>query len=74
MAQSFCHSVTAALIAERALKSWKIANPLTRQRFRLLVILLPVVSFPLYQIINGHRGSPQFRLQALFDVKQMAPS
>ncbi len=70
VAQSFCHSVIAAMITDRALKAWNIANPLVRQRFRLIVIFFPIVSFPLYQAINPARSSALFRLESLFDINQ----
>ena len=65
--QSFCHSVVAAVLVDRALKAWKIYDPLIRQRFRLIVILFPIFSFPLYQLINPARSSMPFRMEALFD-------
>ena len=70
VAQSFCHSVIAAMITDRALKAWKIYDPLVRQRFRLIVILFPIVSFPLYQLINPARSSALFRLDSLFDINR----
>ena len=70
VAQSFCHSLITAVIAGRALSVWDIRDPVARQRFRLLVILVPIFSFPLYQLINPSRSLPQFRLQALFDVNR----
>jgi Zn-dependent protease with chaperone function len=65
--QSFCHSVVAAVLVDRALKAWKIYDPLARQRFRLIVILFPIFSFPLYQLFNPARSSVLFRMEALFD-------
>jgi Zn-dependent protease with chaperone function len=65
--QSFCHAVIAALITDRALKAWKINDPRIRQRFWLIVVLFPIISFPLYQLVNPERGSALFRLAALFD-------
>jgi hypothetical protein len=70
VAQSFCHSVIAAMITDRALNAWHITNPLVRQRFRLIVIFFPIVSFPLYQAINPARSSALFRLESLFDINQ----
>jgi Zn-dependent protease with chaperone function len=55
------------MITDRALKAWNIYDPLVRQRFRLIVILFPIVSFPLYQMIDPARSSALFRLDALFD-------
>jgi Zn-dependent protease with chaperone function len=70
LAQSFCHSLITAVVAERALRAWNIQNPHVRQQFRLLVIFVAIFSFPLYQIIDPQRGSPQFRLEALFDMNR----
>jgi len=67
LTQSFCHAIIAAMITDRALKAWAIYDPLARQRFRLIVILFPIVSFPLYQTINPVRSSALFRIDALFD-------
>lgn len=70
IAQTFCHSVIAFIIVERVIQLWDINNPLIRQRFGLLVIVLPVISFPLYQFINPDRGSISFRLGSLFDMNR----
>jgi len=70
MAQAFCHSVIAALIVDRAIQAWRISNPLIRQRFSLIVMVFPLLSFPVYQIINPDRGSLSFRLEALFDINR----
>ncbi len=55
---------------DQTLRAWKIDSPVIRQRFRLTVVLFPVFSFPLYQLINPDRGSVLFRLDALFDVNR----
>jgi Zn-dependent protease with chaperone function len=68
LAQSFLHSLVAALIVDTALIAWKIEEPSARQRFRLLVLVVPVLSLPLYQAIAPERGSALFRLDALFDL------
>ena len=65
--QSFSHSVITAFIVEIAIKAWGIRNPAVRQRFLLVIILFPIFSFPFYQIINPHRSSIYFRLNALLD-------
>ncbi len=67
VAQSVCHSIIAAFITDRALKAWRISDPLIRQRFWLIVILFSVISFPLYHLINPERSSAAFRIGALFD-------
>ncbi len=65
--QSFSHSVITAFIAEIAIKAWRIRNPAVRQRLLLIVIIVPIFSFPAYQLINPQRGSVYFRLDALLD-------
>ncbi len=70
IAQSVCHSVIAFIIVDRAIYIWNISSPLIRQRFRLIVVLLPVLSFPLYQIINPERNSISFRMESLFDINR----
>lgn len=70
MAQAFCHSVIAALIVDRAIQAWRISNPLIRQRFSLIVMVSPILCFPIYQIINPDRSSLSFRLEALFDINR----
>jgi hypothetical protein len=68
MVQSVCHSFLAAAVADISILAWKIDNPVLKQRFRIMVILLPLFSFPIYQAINPDRGSISFRLEALFDT------
>lgn len=69
--QAFCHSLIAALIVDRAIYSWEIRSPLIQFRFRLIVLLLPIFSFPFYQIINPNRGTSYFREDtALLDIQR----
>lgn len=68
LVQSFLHSLIAAFIVDMALIAWKIEAPVMRQRFRLIVIIAPLVSFPVYQIMTPDRGSALFRLDAVFDI------
>jgi Zn-dependent protease with chaperone function len=65
--QSFFHSLTAAVLVGVLLRLWKIENPLVVQKFRSLVILLPLFSFPVYYLLNPVRGHASFRTDALFD-------
>jgi Zn-dependent protease with chaperone function len=65
--QAFLHSLSAAVIADRAIIAWDIRNPVVRQKFHLIAVFGPVFSYPLYQWINPDRGSMQFRLGTLFD-------
>ncbi len=68
LVQSFLHSLIAAFIVDTALIAWKIEAPVMRQRFRLMVLVMPIVSYPLYQFLSPERGSALFRLDALFDI------
>lgn len=65
--QNIIHSITAFLIVECAIISWKIRSPQQKQFFRILVIFLPLLAFPFYQLITPHRGNVYFRLNSLFD-------
>ena len=65
--QAFFHALIAAIIADRAVAAWNIRNSAIRQKFHLIAVFGPVVSYPLYQWLNPGRGSVQFRLDALFD-------
>lgn len=67
LAQSFLHALVAAIVVDATLVSWKIEDPKARQRFRMMVLIIPLVSFPLYQIISPARSTVPFRLDALFD-------
>src|SRR5574341_428204 len=65
--QSFLHSLTAAVLVSALIRLWKIENPLIVQKFRCLVILLPLFLFPVYYLLNPVRGNVSFRMEALFD-------
>jgi Zn-dependent protease with chaperone function len=65
--QSFVHSLIASIITGQAINAWQIDDPVVRQRFRFLVLLFPIFSYPFYQVLNPDRGSPIFRLNVLFD-------
>lgn len=68
--QSFFHSLVAAVIVSTALEVLKVERPVWVQRFHLIVILFPMVSFPFYQIISPDRSSVAFRSEALLDVSR----
>ena len=68
--QTVVHAFIAALITDRAIDAWEVRDSAIVQRFRLIVIVLPIVSFPAYQLINPERGTLDFRLQALFDTQR----
>lgn len=68
IAQSLVHSFVAAIIVDRAIQIWGIKNPAARQRFRFMVIFLPIILFPVYQAVTPERGAISFRLDALLDI------
>ncbi len=59
--QTFMHSLIAILIIERAIQIWKITNPVSLFRYRLMTLILPIMMFPLYHIVNFNRNSLSFR-------------
>jgi Zn-dependent protease with chaperone function len=67
LVQAFLHSLTAMIVADRAVRAWNIRSPVIRQKFHLIAVFGPVFFYPLYQWFNPGRGSIQFRLDALFD-------
>lgn len=68
LAQAFMHSLVAALVVDSSISAWNIDNPRVRQRLRLIVIIAPLLLYPIYQAVSPERGSPWFRLEALFDT------
>jgi Zn-dependent protease with chaperone function len=67
--QSVMHSFLIAIIVEILLRIWQEHRPSVRLRFLFLTLWIPVISFPLFQLINPERGSYQFRnATALFDL------
>jgi len=69
--QCVLHSFIIALVIEVLLRIWHEERPLLQIRFRSLVLLIPVLSLPLYQLIYPHRGSLEFRKDmAIFDINQ----
>lgn len=65
--QSFFHALLATVVAEMAIRVFRIESPSSRQRIFFAVILFPVLSFPLFQLTDPARNSATFRLGAVFD-------
>lgn len=59
--QSLAHSTVAAAAVSGAIRAWGVTSPLIRQRLGLIVIIFPIFSYPLCQLINSQRGSLPFR-------------
>jgi beta-lactamase regulating signal transducer with metallopeptidase domain len=71
LTQSVAHSIIAVILVELSFYAWEIRDHLAKFRYRLLVISLPVVMFPVFQVINPDRGSLFFRSDAaLFDSQK----
>lgn len=67
--QTFLHSLIAILIIERAMQIWRIKNPGTQFRYRIMTLILPVFMLPFYHLINFERSSFFFRQEkALFNM------
>src|SRR5574341_1223931 len=65
--QAVLHSVVASVLVDCAFIAWDIKAPSVKQRFRFIVIFVPLFSFPLYQLISPRRGDAYFRLESLTD-------
>ncbi len=65
--QTVLHSIIASVLVDGALLAGDVRTPSVKQRFRFMVIFLPVVLFPLYQMISPGRGNVYFRLKSLLD-------
>ena len=65
--QSVLHSIIASVLVDCAFSAWGMKTPSVKQRFRFLVIFLPAVLFPVYQLISPGRGGVYFRLESLID-------
>jgi Zn-dependent protease with chaperone function len=65
--QSVLHSAVAAVLADCCIAAWGITAPNHRQSLRIGVILIPILAFPVYQLLDPERGTIYFRLDALMD-------
>lgn len=71
IAQSVLHAFITVIIVEMSFYSWEISNHQSRFRYRLLVLILPLCMFPVFQIINPERGSMYFREDtAIFNINK----
>lgn len=72
--QVLAHSVLMVLAVEVLLRMWQITRPGTRLQFRLLYLLVPLLGWPLYQLLWPARGSAEFReTVAIIDTQQWLP-
>ena len=63
-----------ALVVEALVKIWEVTRPGTRLQFRLLYLLVPLMGWPLYQLLWPDRGSAGFRQTiAIIDMQQFLP-
>ena len=69
--QTVLHALIASMLVDCALLCWGMRTPEVKQRFRFLVIFLPAVAFPLYQLIDPGRGNVYFRLESLLDSNKL---
>jgi len=71
LVQIVLHSAIALFMVERALRIWHIEEPAVRFRYRVTVIVLPALMFPLFQLITPGRGGFYFREDiAVFDAQR----
>ncbi len=66
--QSVLHSFVALLVVETAIVIWEMDNHLDRFRHRLIIIIAPILMYPVFQLAFPSRGGFFFREDlALFD-------
>ncbi len=65
--QMLLHSVIASVLIDCAFIAWDLRSPRIKQRFRFMVIFLPILLFPVYQLLSQGRGDVYFRLGSLLD-------
>ncbi len=69
--QSTLHSLIVALVVEALIRVWDLRLPATRLRFRLMVLLLPLIFLPLAQLAFPFRNTHYFRENmALFEMRK----
>jgi len=71
LVQIVLHSVIIAILAECAIMAWQIRNPVSRQWLRVMVLTLPLIAFPVFQLISPDRGTIFFRMQCLLDSNRL---
>ncbi|KAF0183230.1 MAG: peptidase M56 BlaR1 [Nitrospirae bacterium] len=71
LVQIILHSVVVAVLAECAIMAWQIRSPASRQWLRVMVLVLPLAAFPVFQLLSPDRGTIFFRLQSLFDSNRL---
>ncbi|TAN38486.1 MAG: hypothetical protein EPN25_13805 [Nitrospirae bacterium] len=71
LTQSVLHAFLGLIVVEISFFAWGISDHLSRFRYRLLTLTLPIFMFPLYQLLSPERSSWHFRVsRALFDSHQ----
>ncbi|MBA4372954.1 MAG: hypothetical protein C0402_08825 [Thermodesulfovibrio sp.] len=69
--QSVLHAFIALMLVEVSFYAWDIDDHLSKFRYRILTLGLPIIMFPAFQMISPDRGSWYFRLTtALFDSQR----
>ncbi len=69
LVQVVAHGFLATIVVEALLGFWVVQRPDTRIRFRLLILVLPLLGWPIYQLAYPERGSSDFRANlALIDI------
>lgn len=71
LVQIVLHSIIIAVLAECAIMAWQIRNPVSRQWLRVMVLTLPLIAFPIFQLITPDRGTIFFRMQSLLDSNRL---
>lgn len=71
LTQSVLHAFIALILVEISFYAWDIDDHFSMFRYRMLTLGLPIIMFPVFQLISPDRGSWYFRLTtALFDSQR----
>lgn len=60
LVQCVIHSLLALVLVEAGMRIWQVHSAAERFRFRLLILVLPLLMFPSFQLLNPLRGGLYF--------------
>lgn len=68
--QCLAHSVIAAIVADSCIVAWDVEAPWRRQLIRMNVLVLPLLMYPAFELINPDRGTIFSRPWSLLDTNR----
>jgi len=58
--QTVLHSIVILLVIEISLNVWEVRSPAGRFRYRIQTLFLPMLMYPMFQVLDPSRGSVYF--------------